>query len=300
MSDTTQLPTMDVAQLPWLASSWRKWQQILSRGTVAHAWLLAGAEGIGKASFADSMTQSLLCERHSGCGQCRSCLLLKAGNHPDRFEIAPDGKQIKVESIRALITQLSQTANQGGARVVILQQADTMNQAAANALLKTLEEPMAGVYLILVSANPKRLLPTIHSRCQSLLLPSPSLAQSQALLGQSVPDALLSQQLRVFGGPLSLKQAIESGDAELAAQCRDGWKQSLKLGVLAPVLMSLDSDKAPLALKVLYIELAQWQRHQIHETERWHGLSVKTAELYQRFANQSGLNHIPLFQELIA
>ncbi len=118
------------------------------------------------------------------CGRCRDCRRFLAGQHPDFIDIEPleDSRYIRIEQIRALIEELSLTAHGGGATVAILHPADTLYPNATHALLKTLEEPRAGVTLILVTSVPSLLPATILSRCQKLRIPPPSRAQSLALL----------------------------------------------------------------------------------------------------------------------
>lgn len=137
---------------------------------LSHAYLLSGIAGIGKTDFAKQFSQLLLCDSHNNCGQCRGCKQLQAGTHPDFIFIAPEEKNhsIKIDQVRFLSEKLSQTAQYGGYQVVIISPADAMPVQAANALLKTLEEP-AGKVLFFLIDNQKSILPaTIASRCQKL------------------------------------------------------------------------------------------------------------------------------------
>lgn len=141
-----------------------------------HAYLFAGPDGVGKALTGQALAMTLLCETPrdaSACGVCRSCQRVLAGEHPDFHRvqrgIKSDGRpetQIKIAQIRALQKELSKKSFEAGRRVVIIEEAETMNPATANALLKTLEEPGDDTHFIVVSAQPHRLLPTIISRCQ--------------------------------------------------------------------------------------------------------------------------------------
>ncbi|WP_240776410.1 DNA polymerase III subunit delta' [Nitrincola alkalilacustris] len=164
--------------LPW---AWTQWQQVIKQhrsGRLPHALLLAGVAGTGKSAFAETLANLLLChhpDESSPCGHCKSCQLLEGGNHPDLIHLSPEepGKPIKVDQIRDLGQMLHSTAQQGGYRVVIMNPAEAMNIAAANALLKSLEEPGNDTLLLLVSDRPGQLMPTIRSRCQRIDIPLP-------------------------------------------------------------------------------------------------------------------------------
>jgi DNA polymerase-3 subunit delta' len=162
------------------------WQQRVYDGAVAalgadrlaHGLLFCGPAKLGKRAVAERLAQRLLCQQPvtggEPCGSCRSCHLLAAGTHPDYHFVSfipnKEGTRLRteivIEQIRQLSEQLTLTPQYGGAQVVILDPAEAINHAACNALLKTLEEPVPGRYLWLVSAHPTRLPATIRSRCQ--------------------------------------------------------------------------------------------------------------------------------------
>lgn len=137
----------------------------LAAGRVPHAYLFAGPPGVGKTTAADRLARALLCSGpgQRPCGACADCGRAAHGNAYNRLDIAPDGAQIKITQIRAM-TELIATGPERG--VVVLGPAETMHEHAANALLKTLEEPRKGWTLILVADAVEALLPTIRSRCQ--------------------------------------------------------------------------------------------------------------------------------------
>ncbi|MFT5133271.1 MAG: DNA polymerase-3 subunit delta' [Gammaproteobacteria bacterium] len=159
---------------PWQSG---QWQQILaahSQKRLSHALLLTGPEGIGLEQFAYSLAALLLCKDKqnnvAACGSCKSCILFQAGNHPDLFDIQPDapGKQIKVDAIRQLINYIHMKSQYAEYKMAIINPAEAMNNNAANALLKTLEEPPADSLIILLSTKSAQLPVTIRSRCQRL------------------------------------------------------------------------------------------------------------------------------------
>jgi DNA polymerase III subunit delta' len=178
---------------PWQASIW---ERLLSdRNRFPHALLLRGKSGIGKLNFAVSLSQALLCEQinsvNQACGKCLSCGWFEQDNHPDFRLISPEQDtskdneistkstkkktQIVIEQIRGLSEFLSLSSHQSnGHRIVIIHPAEGLNAAAANALLKMLEEPPQDVLFILVAHQVHKILPTIMSRCQKIDMPAPS------------------------------------------------------------------------------------------------------------------------------
>ncbi len=181
-----------MSTLPWHAEHWSRLQARRERDALPHALLLCGAQGLGKRAFAQRFVQGLLClEPVNGdaCGHCRSCLLVAAGSHPDvatlTFGLRKDGVQrseIVVDQIRELSARLAMNSQFGGWQVVSIDPADAMNAAAANALLKTLEEPAAQTMLILLADAPWRLPQTIRSRCQRIEFHVPAAADALAWL----------------------------------------------------------------------------------------------------------------------
>jgi DNA polymerase-3 subunit delta' len=149
-------------------------RQALQSNQMPHALLFIGSEGVGKGTTALALAQALNCENRQpdqdACGQCRSCRLFATGSHPDFWQISPekDSLQIKIEQIRELRRQVGFSPLAGNWRVVLLKPAETLNEAAANAFLKTLEEPPDGNLFILTAIGDRDLLPTIVSRCRRL------------------------------------------------------------------------------------------------------------------------------------
>lgn len=216
---------------PWQHEPWQHWAGLRSR--LPHAILLKGPQGIGKLDFAMNLAQSLLCERPQAdgfaCQDCPSCHWFRQETHPDFRVVQPDAladaeegeerdagkkkpsRQISVDQVRALADFANLSAHQGGRRVVLIHPAEAMNISAANALLKTLEEPAGRMILILVSHKPQQLLPTILSRCVALVAPMPSPEESSAWLRQqgiAHPATLLAQ---AGFAPLTAARLAEEG-----------------------------------------------------------------------------------------
>lgn len=211
-----------IVDTPWLAPALQQLQRARSAGRFPSALLLHDPHGIGGQAVAQYAARLALCRQpNAPCGECRDCRLFEAQQHPDYLVVAPleDSKQIRVEQIRELCEQLALTAHGGAATVAVLTPADSMNVNAANALLKTLEEPRSGVTLILISAVPSLLPPTILSRCRRLALRAPARAVSTAWLERRRGRGPWDEVLDVLGeAPFA---ALVSDPAEVARVKRD-------------------------------------------------------------------------------
>jgi DNA polymerase-3 subunit delta' len=227
--------------------------------------LLCGPAGIGKSGFAHALVQRLLCEKMPAgiafaCGECPSCRWVAAGQHPDFRRVIPESdeeseaggdegatasekkksSQILIEQIRTLSDFIFVGGHRNGARVVLIEPAEAMNAAAANSLLKILEEPPSTVYFILTSSRWRRLLPTIRSRCRMLSFPRPGEVEAKRWLSeQKAGDA--AKLLPLLGqAPLLALEEQERG----------------RSAVFADVSASLlDVSADPLALAV------RWEAH---------------------------------------
>lgn len=173
---------------PWTEQQWQQLQTRRQQQQLPHALLLSGARGLGKRDFAIALAKSMLCTAPqpdgTACGQCRHCQQFEAGSHPDFYLLEPEeaGKQIKIDQVRQLGQALALVSHQGGYRVAIIHPAENMNLAAANSLLKTLEEPPQNTLLMLVTAQPSQLPATILSRCQKIMFTAPERSNSLAWL----------------------------------------------------------------------------------------------------------------------
>ena len=186
---------------PWQETAWKQ----LSLARLPHAILITGAEGTGKFRFASKLAMALLCSdtQSRPCGECRNCRFFGAATHPDLHVLSSEAKlefmdsvmvsfaerylederarakrktrrsSIVIDQIRALIESASVKPHISENKVFLIDPIDSMTHAAANSLLKVLEEPPPNTYLILMAVNDQYLLPTITSRCQSLVIPEP-------------------------------------------------------------------------------------------------------------------------------
>ena len=185
----------------------------MQRGRIASSYLFAGEPGIGKKCTALTLAKALNCltSPADACDECSSCKKIGSGIHPDFLLISPESGQIRVEEIRAIDEMLSLKAFEGRYKVVIVDDADTMNQYAANAFLKTLEEPPEDSLIILVSSNPGRLPDTIRSRCSRInFTPLSSTACERVILNVlQKPEASGDSSAHSRGGKSPLKKKKE-------------------------------------------------------------------------------------------
>jgi DNA polymerase-3 subunit delta' len=254
---------------PWQQQVWLHLQQHGQQ--LPHALLLHGRGGIGKYDFARSFSQALLCPQHNlqgqACGHCSSCNWFNDNSHPDFRLLSPEQEteaddtaavtkktkkktQISVAQIRDLSGFLSMSSHRSdGLRIVLIHLAEALNLASANALLKMLEEPAAGVVFILVSQQLQRLLPTITSRCQKISMPIPNEAQALAWLDeQGVANA--KQQLAYQEGS-PLKVFAEQSQFN---QLVEVWRllalgHKLEPNVAAPILIASSVEVGIIALQ---------------------------------------------------
>ena len=208
---------------PWQQTQWRALAERLAQDSLPHALLLHGAAGIGKADFAAHFAHLSLCqqntpERQQPCGRCASCLLYAVDNHPDSYIIEPEkeGGAIKIDQIRALIAELGLSSHSGGYKLVIIRPAEAMTIAAANSLLKTLEEPPTNTLIMLVAEQLSRLPATVRSRCQKLRFNLPDHAVAQRWLAAKIPHPEMADSLLEIanGAPLS---ALADAEKDLPA-----------------------------------------------------------------------------------
>jgi len=203
----------------------RQLQQACKQGKTAHAYLLAGGSAEARLELAGYLAAALNCQdprQGEPCGRCHSCRQMAGGNHPDFHLVAPGGSSLKIEQIRELERQLGRRSFQGGARVAVLAGADTMTDAAANCLLKTLEEPPEGAYLILLAAQGDLLLPTIRSRCQEVRLTGEgSITPAGAGYWTRLAGADLASMLEEILPELEQETDLPATLQAIALACRD-------------------------------------------------------------------------------
>lgn len=310
-----------ISYYPWQAASWSALIEQAARNRLAHAYLLIGPEGTGRLGFARYLAQWLFCESvdktqtKEACQQCRSCQLWLSSNHPDFFEVTPElpSKIIKVDAIRALSSRINQTSNQAGSkRVIIIHPAEAMATAAANALLKSLEEPPEGVVFLLVANVDASLLPTVRSRCQPVNLPLPDadaamdylksasttedhevlqvalkLAANRPMRALAMADAGVSAWFSTIQTLISQMEAGKTLSMEVAKQCEQQPSQ-----YAIPLLQQLVLDKVRHRAKAS--DHSQYQAHSMV----WQKVYQALAAAQQELASTANINPLMTYEYL--
>lgn len=206
---------------PWLQPALQRLWQLHQADHLPHALLLCGPEGVGKQALTDALAAALLCQAPQadgrGCGTCTACQQLAAGFHADYWQVTPEegARVIAVDAVRRLCEHSGLSRHGHSRRVVCIAPAEGLNVAAANALLKTLEEPVGATLMVLNSARPDRLPATIRSRCQRLDIAPPTATEAAAWLAEQAPEAPAARLLALTGGaPLAALAAHHNGLGE--------------------------------------------------------------------------------------
>ena len=212
---------------PWLQAVDAEFTERLDEDRLPHAILLSGPRDTGKTELATGYIASILCleNRNPACGSCRSCQLLRSGAHPDRttitFEENPRTgdlrKELVIDQVRRLISSLNLTNTISRRKAALIHPVEAMNRSAANALLKTLEEPPGETVLILVAHDSGRLPATIRSRCQNLQVRTPDTAISVKWLCDTVntsPADAEAALVAAAGSPLKAARMMQDGSIE--------------------------------------------------------------------------------------
>ncbi len=188
----------------------------LINGRLAHAYLFLGPEGVGKRLTALMLAKAMNCqsppEAGDCCERCPSCGKINSTDHADVLLVKPEGEMIKIDQIRELQKRLHYRPMEGGRRACLIDPADKMNEAASNALLKTLEEPPQETHLFLITSRPYQLLSTIQSRCQWVKFKALSVSQIVQIL---------QREERLDPGKASFYASLAGGSAGKALSLSD-------------------------------------------------------------------------------
>lgn len=260
--------------LPWHRAILEK--LLADRAHFPHALLIHGPSGTGKAEFARALAAGALCEAPEAglaCGTCPSCHWFSQGNHPDFREIVPEATAeeegeapeaaegakaekakslvIKIDQIRALADFVALSTHRAGFRVLVVRPAESMQPAAANSLLKTLEEPPPHTIIALVSDRPARLLATIRSRCRQLVLPMPPRDIALAWLkGQGIANA--ESALAIAGGAPLL--AVDLAQPEEEALRRKLVNELARPGGADPLAFAASIDRTAVERAIHWLQ----------------------------------------------
>ncbi len=296
---------------PWHAEAWQALRSRHAQGRLPHALLLGGPPGVGRHAFARRIAAALLCAKPDpqsaeACGDCPSCRQFASGSHPDfrhvrlllKGESVAGGKkresdatQILVDQVRELSAKLAMSAQHGGWKVALIDPADQMMASAANALLKTLEEPSPRTLLLLVATRPGRMLPTIRSRCQAVTLETPPRDMAlDWLAGRGVGDAEAVLAL-ADGAPLLAERLAEEGAVALRRKAFDSF-HAVATGREDPVAVAAAWSGADTARLLGW--LGGWLVDLIRLKQRVPGAGIDNPDLADRM--QALVEHIELGQ----
>ena len=256
---------------PWTAAHRVTLTAAFRAGRLPHALLIHEAPGAGGEWLATWAAQLVLCRQNSAqapCGACTGCRRVWAQQHPDLtwLRTAEDSQQIRIEQVRDLAADLALTSHAGGYKVGIVTPAEALNRFAANALLKTLEEPPPRTLLVLVTTQPSRLPPTVLSRCQRLRVGAPARAEGVAWLTALRGSGDWNAALDVLGeAPMLAARAEPLELAQIAADAR-GTLDALASGSADPVAAAERWARAELPLRLRCFE--NWLTEHIRRRER--------------------------------
>ncbi|EGT4255433.1 DNA polymerase III subunit delta' [Citrobacter amalonaticus] len=275
---------------PWLRPDFEKLVASYQVGRGHHALLIQALPGMGDDALIYALSRYLLCQQpdgHKSCGHCRGCQLMQAETHPDYYSLFPEkGKSaLGIDAVREVSEKLYERARLGGAKVVWIPNAALMTDAAANALLKTLEEPPAQTWFFLASREPARLLPTLRSRCRLHHLSPPAESYAVSWLARKVTasqEALLTALRLSAGSPGAALALLESESwAQRDALCQ-ALASSTPAGDWYSLLTVLNHEQAPARLHWLATLM-------MDALKRQHGATVMTnADAGQLIATIAG------------
>ncbi len=286
--------------MSWLEPQMATVRAAHASGRLSHAVLIHESVGSGGAWLANWIAQLLLCvhPERAPCGACPSCQKVGRGQHPDVLRVAPseESRQIRIEQVRELGQELALTSHQSGYKVAIVTPADALNRFAANALLKTLEEPTGRTVLILVTTLPSRLPPTVLSRCQRLHVRAPTREQAAAWLRQTRGEADWGAVLDILGdAPLVAAEMDAALVVQTGREVVQGITDSLA-GRLDPVATAERWSKTELPLRLQCFE--NWLTKRIQEQFATPGLFTEVGAVPYLQGPETVLNIRGLFRLL--
>lgn len=274
--------------MPWLRPLWQQLVSGYQQQRLPHALAFSDSPEVGSEVLRAKLQQFLLCDtrlqRQQACGECKSCKLYLAGNHPDFIEVvAEEGKQLGIDAIRQAMTQVQKTAAQGGNKVITVMAIDHMTVQAANALLKTLEEPPNNTYFCLFAKHYSQVLPTIRSRSTFYTLPLPSYQQRRAWQAEHQQD---QAGIQVSLGQLLRGEFPKESDAPQLAIWFEQVLVELQMLYVACLSDQLSAEQTAMLPK----SLAPAQAADILAAAYRRGIEIRA------LAKQSGLNLSLLLQ----
>ncbi len=254
---------------PWTAPQTAALSQAFRADRLPHALLIHEAPGAGGEWLAGWIAQLVLCQERAEapCGRCTACRRVAARQHPDLnwVGLEEESREIKIDQVRDLAADLALKSHGGGYKVGIISPADALNRFAANALLKTLEEPPGTTLLVLVATQPSRLPPTVRSRCQRLRIRAPQRAESLKWLVAAKGPGEWAAALDALGeAPMLLAQGDAAELAEIGADSHRTL-EALSAGSADPVATAERWARAQPALRLVCFE--NWLTERIRRAQ---------------------------------
>lgn len=296
----------------WLAPTYHHIARAYAQGLGHHALLFTGDAGVGVAALVQNVMALLACaapQNDEPCGHCRHCQLWQKGNYPDYSSLAPiDDKDISVEQVRLVTEKLTQHAQYGN-KIILVQNAERLTEAAANALLKTLEEPRPNTYFLLHTRQKGQLLPTIASRCQHWAVNAPNTDVALQWLKNewaaqnrpALPDDVFLNALRQnFHQPLTALAFLENNKKESCLLfLRQFWRffQYCSPMELLPFFAKEDSTELDEQLNWLDAFFADALKSKLGIRTTWQGADL--AKGVVQFANALPLDNLLAGQALL-
>lgn len=255
---------------PWLRPPFEQLVTSYQAGRGHHALLLQALPGMGGDALLYALCRYLMCrqpEGHKSCGHCHSCQLMQAGTHPDYYTLVPDkGKSaLGIDAVREVNEKLYERSRLGGAKVVWISDAALLTDAAANALLKTLEEPPENTWFFLACQEPARLLATLRSRCRLYHLAPPAESYGLAWLEREVrleQNALLAALRLSANAPAAALELLEESRWASRQQLIQTLANVLTDGDWLTLLPILNHEQAAVRLHWLASLLLDAQKRQ--------------------------------------
>jgi DNA polymerase III subunit delta' len=291
MAAATQAP-------PWIGSEMATLAAAHQAGRLPHGLLIHEAPGTGGDWLAQWTARLVLCQSATGapCGACPSCHRVATAQHPDLVTLQPieDSRQIRIEQVRELSEGLALTAHQGAYKVAIITPADTLNRFAANALLKTLEEPPPRTVLMLVVTQPSRLPATILSRCQRIRIRAPGRQEAVSWLEASRGAGDWNAVLDLLGeAPMLAAEADPKAMVQIGAEVQRALEEATAGGG-DPVATAERWARADLPLRLNCIE--NWLTERIRAQCGCDGIFTKVGADAYTSRSDAGLNTVHLFE----
>jgi len=290
--------TTTVAEPSWLGAQMTALAAAHQAGRLPHALLVHEAPGTGGDWLAEWVGRLVLCQSATGapCGACPACHKIATAQHPDltRVQLIEESQQIRIEQVRELSAELALTAHQGNYKVAIISPADTLNRFAANALLKTLEEPPSRTLLVLVVTQPSRLPATILSRCQRVRIRAPSRQDAVAWLEVASGPGDWNAVLDALGeAPMLARAADPKNVVQVGAEVRRTLEEAAS-GAGDPVATAERWSRAELPLRLRCIE--NWLTERIRAQCGSEGFLTKVGAAAYPQRQNAVLNTAALFE----